>query len=85
MKLILEINSKYVPDDHKEGRIAGGKIMITPAIGDKDYWKYRVKLSDKQSIIGFPKFSLIGIGFMVEDHDCCPQGLFYKHGAPNFL
>jgi hypothetical protein len=43
-----------------------GRAMLTPAIGE-DYWSYRVRLSDKQAIVGFPKFSTIGIGFAVED------------------
>jgi hypothetical protein len=38
----------------------------TPPI-DEDYWAYRVKLSDTQAIVGFPKFGTIGIGFAVED------------------
>ena len=41
-------------------------MMMTPPIGD-DYWTYRVKLSDKQAIIGFPKFSTIGISFEKEE------------------
>lgn len=39
---------------------------MTPPI-DEDYWAYRVKLSDTQAIVGFPKFGTIGIGFAVED------------------
>lgn len=46
----------------------GGKILMTPAI-DEDYWAYRVRLSEKQSILGFPKFLTIGIGFAVEGYD----------------
>ncbi len=44
----------------------GGVVMMTPAI-DEDYWSYRVVLSERQAIIGFPKFSTIGIGFAVEE------------------
>jgi hypothetical protein len=43
-----------------------GPAMLTPAI-DEDYWAYRVRLSDKQAIVGFPKFMTIGIGFAVEE------------------
>lgn len=39
---------------------------MTPPI-DEDYWAYRVKLTDTQAIVGFPKFGTIGIGFAVED------------------
>lgn len=41
-------------------------IMMTPAI-DEDYWEYRVRLSDTQAIVGFPKFGTIGIGFAQEE------------------
>jgi len=43
-----------------------GGLMMTPPI-DEDYWAYRVKLTDRQAIVGFPKFGTIGIGFAVED------------------
>lgn len=43
----------------------GGSILMTPPIGE-DYWAYRVRLSDTQAVVGFPKFATIGIGFAVE-------------------
>jgi hypothetical protein len=43
-----------------------GPAMLTPAI-DEDYWTYRVRLSNKQAVVGFPKFMTIGIGFAVEE------------------
>lgn len=43
-----------------------GTMLMTPAI-DESYWTYRVRLSDKQAIVGFPKFSTIGIGSSSED------------------
>jgi hypothetical protein len=43
-----------------------GPAAITPAI-DEDYWSYRVRLSDTQAIVGFPKFNTIGVGFAVEE------------------
>ena len=46
--------------------LAGGALMMTPMI-DEDYWQYRVRLSDKQAVLGFPKFLVIGIGFAVEE------------------
>jgi hypothetical protein len=46
----------------------GMEIAFTPPIGE-DYWSYRVRLSDKQAVVGFPKFSTIGIGFAVEKAD----------------
>ncbi len=42
------------------------QMAITPPI-DEDYWQYRVRLSDAQAIVGFPKFFSIGIGFAVEE------------------
>ena len=48
------------------GIIGGGAIMITPAL-DEGYWAYRVKLSDAQAIVGFPKFGTVGIGFAQEE------------------
>jgi hypothetical protein len=43
-----------------------GPVMLTPPI-DEDYWAFRVKLSDAQAIVGFPKFGTIGIGFAQEE------------------
>lgn len=43
-----------------------GFASITPAI-DEDYWSYRVRLSETQAIVGFPKFLTIGVGFAVEE------------------
>ena len=62
----LEVNETYISDAQKEGFIAQG-IMMTPAVGEDDYWTYRVQLSETQSIIGFPKFGMIGIGFKKEE------------------
>lgn len=46
----------------------GGGIFVTPPI-DESYWIYRVRLTDRQALIAFPKFGLVGIGFAVEDDD----------------
>ncbi|MBF6393887.1 hypothetical protein IU443_28570 [Nocardia farcinica] len=43
-----------------------GPFSITPPIHEA-YWAYRVRLSDRQAIVGFPKFSTIGIGFALEE------------------
>lgn len=43
-----------------------GPMIITPMV-DEDYWAYRVRLSDEQAVLGFPKFTTIGIGFAVEE------------------
>lgn len=67
MKLQMQMNSKFKEADTS---IKSGKsvIMITPPL-DEDYWLFRVPLSDKQAIVGFPKFGTIGIGFQHEDYD----------------
>ena len=70
-KLVVEYKKGFQPskDCINTGR---GIIMFTPAI-DEDYWIMRVKLyHDKklnkdQSIIAFPKFGLIGVGFAIEE------------------
>jgi hypothetical protein len=68
----------------KSAKIIGNAIMTPPI--DKDYWRYRVKVSDRQAIIGFPKFGVIGIGFAVEDADwntnlpsSCDAEDIYRH------
>jgi hypothetical protein len=43
-----------------------GPAVITPPI-DEDYWEYRVRLTDGQAVVGFPKFFTVGIGFAVEE------------------
>lgn len=43
-----------------------GHVMMTPGLG-ADYWSYRVVLSEKQAVVGFPKFFTVGIGFAVEE------------------
>jgi hypothetical protein len=43
-----------------------GPFMLTPSLGE-DYWAYRVRLSETQAIVGFPKFTTIGIGFAQEE------------------
>ena len=40
-------------------------IMFTPDISE-DYWLMRVVLYKDQSIVAFPKFGMIGIGFAIE-------------------
>lgn len=88
MRLQLEVKDQ--PDT--TGRVAlpsGGAVMWTPGIGE-DYWVYRVKLSDTQAIVGFPKFNTVGIGFAVEDEDwnsnlpyTCSAEHIYDHIAEN--
>jgi hypothetical protein len=67
----------------------GPRIMMSPAPGP-DYWLFRVRVSDKQAILGFPKFFQIGIGFAVEDADwntnlpaTCDAEEIYEHIKEN--
>lgn len=64
MKLTLERRSTV--DQTGVVTSGGGTVLFTPPI-DEDYWKYRVKLSETQAIVGFPKFGTVGIGFAVEE------------------
>lgn len=63
MKLQLEINSRAIND--KSRALEGSGVMITPPI-DENFWLMRVKVSEEQAIVGFPKFGVIGIGFQHE-------------------
>ncbi len=68
MELQLELNSKYaqVFDKSKRSVVASGTVAITPPI-DEDYWVYRVRLSETQAVVAFPKFFTLGIGFAQEE------------------
>jgi hypothetical protein len=62
----LTLETKTQPDKTPIfGNTSGAGLVLTPAINE-DYWQYRVMLSDRQGIVGFPKFFTIGIGFMDE-------------------
>ena len=65
--LQLEINTNFIKSNDTF-EMGSHVVMFTPDI-NKDYWIYRVKVSKTQSIIGFPKFGCIGVGFAVEDKD----------------
>lgn len=52
--------------DETDSGVINDRISITPAIGE-DYWAYRVIVGEHQAIVGFPKFSTVGIGFAVEE------------------
>lgn len=51
-----------------DGTNTYGPVSVTPQLGET-YWSYRVLLSERQAIVGFPKFFTIGIGFAIEDAD----------------
>lgn len=67
----------------------GATLMLSPSL-DEDYWAYRVVLTEQQAIVGFPKFSTIGIGFAVEGDGyntnlpySCDADEIYDHIADN--
>lgn len=64
MKLRLEINSKPINDPTRKLVPAG--VLICPPVSES-FWLLRVKLSEKQAIVGFPKFGVIGVGFQHEN------------------
>ena len=60
----IAVNTKYV-----DKTIIIGKdrtIMMTPPI-DEDYWYFKVNLFKEQSIVAFPKFGTMGVGFQHEE------------------
>lgn len=63
---VLEVQRRAQADKTPKFRGQGMTLVITPPISE-DYWTYRVQLSPKQAVVGFPKFSTIGIGFAVEE------------------
>lgn len=65
-KLILEVNGKFLDGDKNKFQVGNILFMVTPKINE-DFWQFRVKVDKEQAIVGFPKFSTIGIGFAKED------------------
>ena len=64
---ILELERKGQDDQSPVAVLpGGGSLMMTPKLGGS-YWAYRVILSGRQAIVGFPKFGTIGIGFAEEE------------------
>lgn len=59
--MILTLERRHQAD--LTGRI--GNMTMTPAI-HPGYWSYRVAVSEKQAVVGFPKFDTVGIGFQYE-------------------
>jgi hypothetical protein len=82
-KLNLEFNNKFLPatDTFLIGKTG---ISVTPPL-DEDYWVFRIKLHREQSLVAFPKFGTIGIGFAVEKDwntnlpYSCDTDVIYNH------
>lgn len=64
-KLNLQVNAKFI-EANTTRQIGKATVIVTPPL-DEEYWLFRVELSDKQAVVGFPKFSTIGIGFQREE------------------
>lgn len=62
MKLEVRVQSDKTPVLASEH----ATVLVTPPV-DENYWAYRVQLTDEQAVIGFPKFTTIGIGFAQEE------------------
>lgn len=78
-RLIVETNPSVLT--HRDPHPA---ISITPNIAP-DFWHWRVRLTEKQALLAFPKFGSIGCGFAVEEDwnsnlpvDCSTEEI-YKH------
>lgn len=52
--------------DPEDRTVRVGSLAVTPLV-DEDYWSYRVRLTAEQSVVGFPKFGTVGIGFAQEE------------------
>jgi len=69
-KLVLELNSKKVPNrTGVYGSKDGGPVGFASPDVDEDYWVVRVPVSKTQAVVGFPKYFTIGIGFQHEKAD----------------
>ena len=61
MPLVLEVNEKHVDQTARLGC-----VVVCPPVNE-DYWLFRVPVSKNQAVVGFRKFSTIGIGFQHEE------------------
>ena len=72
MKPVLEVNQNCVDKTDKftvensGGELCG--IMVSPPVSE-DYWMFRVKLCTDQSVLGFPKMGMVGVGMALEEDE----------------
>lgn len=64
--LCIETNADFINRQPAFRFPDGGVMLVTPPVGES-YWLFRVCVGYGQAVIGFPKFSTIGIGFAKED------------------
>jgi hypothetical protein len=69
-------------------KVGNTTVLVTPAIGE-DFWLLRVKVSETQALVLFPKFGVYGIGFALETDwntnlpSTLPAERIYAHIAHN--
>lgn len=63
MELEIKDQENKTPVLGRQGNVA---VLMTPPI-DEAYWMFRVQVGEGQAIVGFPKFTTIGIGFAKEE------------------
>jgi len=61
MSIVIEINSNEVKEHQPIPN-----VLITPNISP-EFWICRVKLTEKQALVVFPKFGMLAIGFKHEE------------------
>lgn len=85
---MLTLERREQPDRTTHLRTPYGILRVTPGVNE-DYWLYRVRLSETQAMLGFPKFGMVGIGFAREDDwntnlpASCEAGAIFEHIAGN--
>lgn len=66
---MIEVNTSAI-EDRPPLQIGSQRVMVTPPITES-FWLWRVRLTDRQAVVAFPKFGTIGIGFQHEfDWNC---------------
>lgn len=87
VKMKLQINANFAKSKEEKTLESRG-IFITPPVGD-GYWMYKVDVGHGQTVIGFPKFGIVGIGFLKEKDwntnlpSKCEAEKIYRHIAHN--
>jgi hypothetical protein len=61
---LIDIDDLKLRRRAEEDQTRVGPNLSIGRSGGDDYWAYRVDLSDKQALIGFPKHGTIGIDFL---------------------
>lgn len=65
-ELQIEVNEGFVKANDVLRGPNGAVALITPPLTD-EYWLLKVRVSENQAVVGFPKFTTIGVGFQFEE------------------